>query len=73
MSAAFARANLHHQIDQVNEESHPLTITGHRGNEVLVSEGERAQLVHSMLLSHACDPSSSRQTTGEIRLRRRAC
>ena len=43
MSATFARANLHHQIDQVNEESHPLTITGQRGNEVLVSEGDRAQ------------------------------
>ncbi len=45
MSATFARANLHHQIDQVNEESHPLTITGQRGNEVLVSEGDRAQPV----------------------------
>ncbi len=31
VSATSARANLYRLIDQVNEESEPLTITGQRG------------------------------------------
>lgn len=38
VSATSARANLYRLIDQVNEESEPLTITGQRGNAVLVGE-----------------------------------
>ena len=36
VSATTARANLYRLIDQVNDESEPLTITGARGNAVLV-------------------------------------
>ena len=39
-SATSARANLYRLIDQVNEESQPLTITGQRGNAVLIGEAE---------------------------------
>lgn len=38
VSATTARANLYRLIDQVNEESEPLTITGQRGNAVLIGE-----------------------------------
>ncbi len=38
VSATTARANLYCLLDQVNDESEPLTITGQRGNAVLVSE-----------------------------------
>lgn len=34
VSATSARANLYRLIDQVNDESEPLTITGQRGNVV---------------------------------------
>ncbi|WP_460703869.1 type II toxin-antitoxin system Phd/YefM family antitoxin [Luteococcus sediminum] len=40
VSATSARANLYRLIDQVNEESEPLTITGQRGNAVLVGEDD---------------------------------
>ncbi|MGL5928770.1 MAG: type II toxin-antitoxin system Phd/YefM family antitoxin, partial [Dermatophilaceae bacterium] len=40
VSATSARANLYRLIDQVNEESQPLTITGQRGNAVLVGEDD---------------------------------
>jgi len=40
LSATSARANLYRLIDQVNEESEPLTITGQRGNAVLVGEDD---------------------------------
>lgn len=40
MSATTARANLYKLIDQVNEDSQPLTITGQRGNAVLISEAD---------------------------------
>lgn len=40
VSATKARANLYRLIDQVNEESEPLTITGQRGNAVLVGEDD---------------------------------
>lgn len=38
VSATSARANLYRLIDQVNEDSGPLTITGQRGNAVLIGE-----------------------------------
>lgn len=38
--ATAARANLYRLIDQVNAESEPLTITGQRGNAVLVGEDD---------------------------------
>lgn len=38
LSAAEARANLDRLIDQVNADSEPVTITGLRGNAVLVGE-----------------------------------
>lgn len=38
--ATSARANLYQLIDQVNSESEPLTITGRRGNAVLVGEDD---------------------------------
>lgn len=38
--ATSARANLYRLIDQVNEDSEPLTITGQRGNAVLVGEDD---------------------------------
>ena len=40
IAATPARANLYRLIDQVNEESEPLTITGLRGNAVLVGEDD---------------------------------
>ena len=38
--ATTARAHIYRLIDQVNEESEPLTITGQRGNAVLVGEDD---------------------------------
>lgn len=40
VSATTARANLYRLLDQVNDESEPLTITGQRGNAVLVGEAD---------------------------------
>lgn len=40
VSATSARSNLYRLIDQVNEESEPLTITGLRGSAVLVGEDD---------------------------------
>ncbi len=40
VSATTARSNLYRLIDQVNEDSQPLTITGQRGNAVLIGEAD---------------------------------
>lgn len=40
LPATAARANLYRLIDQVNEESEPVTITGQRGNAVLIGEDD---------------------------------
>ncbi|WP_286967425.1 MULTISPECIES: type II toxin-antitoxin system Phd/YefM family antitoxin [Arsenicicoccus] len=40
VSATSARASLYRLINQVNEDSEPLTITGQRGNAVLVGEAD---------------------------------
>ena len=40
VSATNARANLYRLIHEVNESSTPVTITGQRGNAVLISEAD---------------------------------
>jgi len=51
VSATSARANLYRLIDQVNEESEPLTITGQRGNAVLVGEDDWCAIQESLFLA----------------------
>ena len=50
VSATSARANLYRLIDQVNEESEPLTITGQRGNAVLIGEEDWLAIQETLLL-----------------------
>jgi len=50
VSATTARANLYHLIDQVNEESEPLTITGQRGNAVLIGESDWRAIQETLFL-----------------------
>lgn len=50
ISATTARANLYRLIDQVNDESEPLTITGQRGNAVLVSEADWQAIQETLFL-----------------------
>jgi len=50
VSATSARANLYRLIDQVNEESEPLTITGQRGNAVLVGEADWQAIQETLFL-----------------------
>lgn len=50
MSATTARSNLYRLIDQVNDESEPLTITGQRGNAVLVGEADWKAIQESLYL-----------------------
>lgn len=45
-----ARAKLYRLIDQVNEESEPLTITGQRGNAVLVGEDDWRAIQETLYL-----------------------
>ena len=52
VSATAARANLYRLIDQVNEESEPLTITGQRGNAVLVGEDDWRAIQETLLLAN---------------------
>ncbi|WP_201614580.1 type II toxin-antitoxin system Phd/YefM family antitoxin [Gulosibacter hominis] len=51
VSATSARANLYRLIDQVNSESEPLTITGQRGNAVLVGEDDWRAIQESLFLA----------------------
>ena len=51
VSATTARANLYRLIDQVNEESEPLTITGQRGNAVLVGEEDWQAIQETLFLA----------------------
>lgn len=51
ISATSARANLYRLIDQVNEESEPLTITGQRGNAVLVGEDDWRAIQETLYLA----------------------
>lgn len=48
--ATTARANLYRLIDQVNEESQPLTITGQRGNAVLIGEDDWRAIQETLFL-----------------------
>lgn len=50
VSATSARAKLYRLIDQVNEESQPLTITGQRGNAVLVGEDDWQAIQETLFL-----------------------
>ncbi len=49
-SATSARANLYRLIDQVNQESEPITITGQRGNAVLVGEDDWRAIQETLYL-----------------------
>lgn len=51
VSATTARAKLYRLIDQVNEESEPLTITGQRGNAVLVGEDDWRAIQETLFLT----------------------
>lgn len=50
-SATSARANLYRLIDQVNEDSQPVTITGQRGNAVLVGEEDWRAIQETLFLA----------------------
>ena len=50
VSATSARSNLYRLIDQVNENSEPLTITGQRGNAVLISEADWQAIQETLFL-----------------------
>ncbi len=50
VTATSARANLYRLIDQVNEESEPLTITGQRGNAVLIGENDWRAIQETLFL-----------------------
>lgn len=50
VSATAARSNLYRLIDQVNEEAQPLTITGQRGNAVLIGEGDWQAIQETLFL-----------------------
>jgi prevent-host-death family protein len=51
VSATAARSKLYRLIDQVNEESQPLTITGQRGNAVLVGEDDWRAIQETLYLA----------------------
>jgi len=51
VSATAARSKLYRLIDQVNEESQPLTITGQRGNAVLVGEDDWQAIQETLFLA----------------------
>ncbi len=50
ISATSARANLYHLIDQVNDDAEPVTITGQRGNAVLVGESDWRAIQETLFL-----------------------
>ncbi|MDO5512734.1 type II toxin-antitoxin system Phd/YefM family antitoxin [Corynebacterium sp.] len=59
VTATSARANLYRLIDQVNEESEPLTITGQRGNAVLVGEDDWRAIQETLFLESVPGMSAS--------------
>lgn len=66
VSATTARANLYRLIDQVNQESEPLTITGQRGNAVLIGEEDWRAIQETLFLeSVPCLTDSIRQARAE--------
>ena len=52
VSVTTARAKLYRLIDQVNQESEPLTITGQRGNAVLVGEDDLRAIQETLFLAN---------------------
>jgi len=50
ISATAALANLYHLIDQVNEDAEPVTITGQRGNAVLIGESDWRAIQETLFL-----------------------
>ncbi|ANS79593.1 RelB/StbD replicon stabilization protein (antitoxin to RelE/StbE) [Serinicoccus hydrothermalis] len=62
MTATSARANLYRLIDQVNQESEPLTITGQRGNAVLIGEDDWRAIQETLFLESAPGMSDSIRT-----------
>ena len=50
VTATSARANLYRLIEQVNEESEPVTITGQRGNAVLIGEDDWRAIQETLFL-----------------------
>ncbi|MDO5501205.1 MAG: type II toxin-antitoxin system Phd/YefM family antitoxin [Propionibacteriaceae bacterium] len=66
VTATAARANLYRLIDQVNEESEPLTITGQRGNAVLIGEDDWRAIQETLFLGSVPGMSESlRQARAE--------
>lgn len=53
IDAAQAALNIDRLIDQVNEESHPLTITGRRDNAVLIGETDWRAIQETLFLESA--------------------
>jgi len=51
LTATEARANLYNLIDQTANTHQPITITGKRGNAVLVSEEDWNAVVETLYLS----------------------
>ncbi len=50
LSASDARANLYRLIDEANEAHEPVTITGKRGNAVLVAEDDWRAIQETLYL-----------------------
>ena len=50
VSATAARSNLYRLTDTVNEESTPITITGRRGNAVLIGEDDWSAIQETLYL-----------------------
>lgn len=66
VTATSARANLYRLIDQVNEDSEPLTITGQRGNAVLIGEDDWRAIQETLFLESVPSLSESiRQARAE--------
>ena len=51
VSATVARASLYRLIDQVNADAEPLTITGQRGNAVLIGEADWRAIQETLYLT----------------------
>ena len=50
VSATAARSDLYRLIDTVNEDSTPITITGRRGNAVLIVEADWSAIQETLYL-----------------------
>ncbi len=59
ISASFARAHLDRLIDQVNEDAEPVTITGPRGNAVLISDSAWRAIQETLFLESVSGFSES--------------